>query len=80
VAAVRDLEPAARRGGVCVATTILIKMGRQRYAWVTIGPAGLAIAVTMTAGYQKVFSADPRLGFLSHAASLATSTDRLRRD
>jgi carbon starvation protein len=60
---------------LCVGTTILIKMGRGRFAWVTAAPLAWLVIVTMTAGWQKVFSADPRLGFLAHAASLAGSTN-----
>jgi carbon starvation protein len=56
---------------LCVGTTILIKMRKQRYAWTTAVPLLWLVVVTLTAGWQKVFAEDPRLGFLSHARLVA---------
>jgi carbon starvation protein len=54
-----------------VATTILLKMKRLRWIWVTLVPMAWLVAVTMTASYQKIFDANPNLGFLSKANLLA---------
>ena len=54
-----------------VATTILLKMGRLKWIWVTLLPMAWLVVITMTASYQKIFSANPRIGFLSFANGLA---------
>jgi carbon starvation protein CstA len=48
-------------------TVVLFKMKRERYAWVTIVPAIWLVVCTVTAGWEKVFDANPAVGFLSHA-------------
>jgi carbon starvation protein len=48
-----------------VCTTLLIKHGKLKWAWVTAVPLAWDAAVTLTASYQKVFSSDPKLGFFS---------------
>jgi carbon starvation protein len=54
-----------------VATTILLKMGKLRWIWLTLIPTAWLVIITMTASYQKIFDASPRLGFLSYANALA---------
>jgi carbon starvation protein len=50
-------------------TTVLIKMGRKQYLWVTLAPLTWLLAVTMTAGWMKLFSPAP-IGFLALARGL----------
>jgi carbon starvation protein len=54
-----------------VATTILLKMGRLKWIWVTLLPMAWLVIITMTASYQKIFSANARIGFLAQANSMA---------
>jgi carbon starvation protein len=57
---------------LCIATSIIIKMNKARYAFVTILPMLWLVLVTQTAGYQKIFHPDPRIGFLAEAGRLSS--------
>ncbi|HTT22529.1 MAG TPA: carbon starvation CstA family protein [Candidatus Sulfotelmatobacter sp.] len=56
---------------LCVATTIIIKMHRAKYAAVTLIPLLWLVAVTFIASWHKIFDPDPRVGFLAQAQELA---------
>src|SRR5438309_597711 len=62
---------------LCLCTTILIKMQKTRYLFITLLPLCFMCAVTFSAGYLKIFSADPKLGFLSGAQSLAAQASSM---
>ncbi len=56
-------------------TVVLFKMKRERYAWVTILPAVWVAICTLTAGWQKIFSDNPAIGFLAHAEKFGSASD-----
>ncbi|MBV6423218.1 MAG: Peptide transporter CstA [Steroidobacteraceae bacterium] len=56
---------------LAVATGIIVKQGKLRYAWVTLAPLAWLAIVTTTAAVQKIVSDDPRLGFFAAARDLA---------
>jgi carbon starvation protein len=61
---------------LCVATTILVKMHRARYMWITCAPLAWLVIICFTAGYQKIFSESPKIGFLAQADQLSASLAR----
>ena len=62
---------------LCLGTTLLIKTHKVKYLFVTLVPLCFMCAVTFSAGYLKVFSSDPRLGFLSGARSLVSQASTM---
>ena len=58
---------------LCVATTIIVKMHRAKYAAVTLVPLAWLVAVTFTASWHKMFDPNPRVGFLAQARVLAAA-------
>ncbi|MGO9830982.1 MAG: carbon starvation CstA family protein [Myxococcaceae bacterium] len=54
-------------------TVLLFKMKHERFAWVTLIPTTWLVICTVTAGLEKVFSPDPAIGFLRHAAKFGNA-------
>ena len=50
-----------------LSSTMLVKMKRERYVWVTLVPTAWLLITTLTAGVEKIFSSDARVGFLALA-------------
>jgi carbon starvation protein len=59
-----------------LATVVLFRMKRQRYAWVTIIPTLWLLICTLTAGWLKLHSDDPKIGFVAHAAKIRAAIAR----
>jgi carbon starvation protein len=59
-----------------LATTLLIKHGKIRWAWVTAVPLAWDAVVTLTAAYQKVFSSNPRIGFFTQRNQFQDALDQ----
>jgi carbon starvation protein len=63
---------------LCVATTIIIKMHRAKYALVTLAPLAWLVTVTFTASWHKVFDPELRIGFLAQARQIAAAGGNAR--
>ena len=56
-----------------LATVVLFKLKREKFAWVTMLPLSWLLICTLTAGYQKIFHDNPKIGFLAHAAKYSAA-------
>ncbi|WP_244905675.1 carbon starvation CstA family protein [Streptomyces qinglanensis] len=61
---------------LAVCTTLLVKSGRLKWAWVTAVPLAWDAVVTLTASWQKVFSTDPKIGFFQQRADYQEAIDQ----
>ncbi|UNS98868.1 carbon starvation protein A [Streptomyces tubbatahanensis] len=60
---------------LAVCTTLLVKSGRLKWAWVTAVPLAWDAVVTLTASWQKVFSSDPKVGFFQQRSDYQDAID-----
>jgi len=61
---------------LCVGTTLILKAGKRRYTWLTLGPLAWLLVVTLWASYDKIFSPERRIGFLADATAVAADVAR----
>ncbi|HZV64760.1 MAG TPA: carbon starvation protein A, partial [Telluria sp.] len=59
-----------------LATCVLFKMKRAKYAWVTMAPTAWLLACTLSAGWQKIFDANVKVGFVAHARKFQAALDQ----
>lgn len=57
-------------------TVILFKMKKEKYVWVTIVPTIFLFITSMTAGWQKIFHENPKIGFLAQADRFSNAIAR----
>jgi carbon starvation protein len=55
---------------------VMVKMKRERYLWIPLLPTSWLLVCTLTAGWQKLFHPDPRIGFLANAERFSAAASR----
>jgi carbon starvation protein len=55
---------------------VMVKMKREKYLWIPALPTAWLLVCTLTAGWQKLFDADPKIGFLANARRFSDAAAR----